>query len=149
MPTRFIELAGEINVQMPGYVVEKLMLALNEQGKAIRGSKVLVLGVAYKKDIDDPRESPAFVIMERLGELGADLRYHDAHIPRLPRMRNWPHLEEMESMALSDETLSEMDAVLIVTDHSAVDYEQVVARSKLVVDTRGVVRKATLNVVKA
>ena len=97
VPTRFIELAGEINTSMPGYVIEKLQSALNENGKAVKGAKILVLGLAYKPDIDDPRESPAFEIIERLLKLGAEVNYHDPHIPVAPQMRSWPNLPVMES----------------------------------------------------
>jgi UDP-N-acetyl-D-glucosamine dehydrogenase len=147
--TRFIELAGEVNVRMPEYVVEKLMLALNERGKAVRGAKVLVLGLAYKKDIDDPRESPSFELIERLIDLGAEVTYHDPHIPHAPSMRSWPDLPRMCSVPLTAETLQATDAVLIATDHSSVDYALVAAHAPLVVDTRGVFRQARENVVKA
>ena len=146
---RFIELAGEVNVRMPEYVIEKLGLALNERRKAIRGSKVLVLGIAYKKDIDDPRESPAFEIIERLLHLGADLTYHDPHVPKAPRMRSWPDLPTMTSVSLTEETLRGQDAVVIVTDHSKVDYGMVARCAPLIVDTRGIYRQPAPNVVKA
>lgn len=138
MTTRFIELAGEINVQMSEYVVDKVQLALNDRGKAVRGSKVLILGIAYKKDIDDPRESPAFDIIDRLLQLGAEVSYHDPHVPVAPKMRSWPNLPAMESVALSEQNVGGADAVVLVTDHSAVDYEQVLRGAKLLVDTRGV-----------
>jgi len=147
--TRFVELAGEVNVRMPEYVVEKLMLALNRRERALKGAKVLVLGIAYKKDIDDPRESPAFEVIEKLLHLGADVSYHDPHIPEAPRMRSWPDLPPMRSVELSVETLSAADAVVVVTDHSAVDYGQVLAQARLIVDTRGVYRAPHPNVVKA
>jgi UDP-N-acetyl-D-glucosamine dehydrogenase len=134
-PTRFIELAGEINAYMPDYVVEKVAAALGEQDKQLRGSKVLVLGVAYKRDVDDPRESPAFRIMELLASRGAELSYHDPHIPQLPKMRHY-QVPDLASQLLSPELLSGQDCVVIVTDHSAVDYAQVARHAKLVVDTR-------------
>ena len=149
VPTKFIELAGEVNVEMPHYVVEKLQLALNDMGRAVKGSKVLLLGLAYKKDIDDPRESPAFELIELLGKLGAKLGYHDPHVPKAPRMRSWPNLPPMESQPLTAELVAAHDAVLIVTDHTAVDYDLVVRNAKLVVDTRGVYREPRKNVVKA
>ena len=99
--TRFIELAGEVNVQMPRYVIGKLQAALNERGKPVRGSRVLLLGLAYKKDVDDPRESPAFEILEELRHLGAHVSYHDPHIPRAPHMRSWPDLPPLESVPLT------------------------------------------------
>jgi UDP-N-acetyl-D-glucosamine dehydrogenase len=146
---KFIELAGEVNVQMPRYVVEKLQGALNERGKPVRGSRVLVLGLAYKKDIDDPRESPAFELLHELGQLGAVLEYHDPHVPLAPRMRSWPSLPEMTSKSLTPELLARQDAVLIVTDHSQVDYDLVLRHAPLVVDTRGVYRGTHPRVVKA
>jgi UDP-N-acetyl-D-glucosamine dehydrogenase len=146
---RFIELAGEINVAMPHWVVEKLQAALNDRGKTVRGSRILLLGLAYKKDIDDPRESPAFEILDRLLRLGAQVSYHDPHVPRAPRMRTWPQLPPMESLALSSENLAAHDAVVLVTDHSAVDYAMVARHAPIVVDTRGVFREAAPNVVKA
>ncbi len=146
---KFIELAGEVNVQMPEYVISKLALALNERRKAARGSRILVLGIAYKKDIDDPRESPAFEIIEGLLKLGAEVSYHDPHVPKAPRMRSWPHLPPMTSAPLTEDVLKAQDAVVIVTDHSAVDYDAVVRHASLVIDTRGVYRTPRENVVKA
>jgi len=147
--TRFIELAGEVNVQMPHYVIGKLQNALNDRGKPVKGSSVLLLGLAYKKDIDDPRESPAFEILEELLRLGARVSYHDPHIPKAPRMRSWPDLPPLESLPLTAETLETHDAVLLVTDHSAVDYELVGRHAAVVIDTRGVFRQSRPNVVKA
>jgi UDP-N-acetyl-D-glucosamine dehydrogenase len=132
--TRFIELAGEVNTAMPQFVVDRVAEALNDEGKAVRGSKVCVLGVAYKKDVDDPRESPAFPIMEALLARGARVSYHDPHLPRLPRMRQ--HKLEMSSVPLTREMLAGQDCVLIVTDHTRVDYDLVVEHARLVVDTR-------------
>ena len=146
---KFIELAGDVNVRMPHYVIEKLQQALNDRSKAVRGSKVLVLGLAYKKDIDDPRESPAFEILELLRHMGASLAYHDPHVPHAPRMRTWPDLPPMSSVPLTAELLSGQDAVVIVTDHSAVDYEFVLRHAPLVVDTRGIYRDKSEKVVKA
>jgi UDP-N-acetyl-D-glucosamine dehydrogenase len=146
---RFIELAGDVNVEMPHYVIGKLQGALNERGKAVKGSGVLVLGLAYKKDIDDPRESPAFEIIELLLRLGARVSYHDPHIPEAPRMRSWPDLPPMRSLGLTEAVLSAQDAVIIVTDHAAVDYDQVLRHAPLVVDTRGIFRKPHPSVVKA
>jgi UDP-N-acetyl-D-glucosamine dehydrogenase len=146
---KFIELAGEVNIQMPRYVIEKLQLALNGSRKAIRGSRILILGLAYKKDIDDPRESPAFEIVSGLLELGAEISYHDPHVPTAPRMRSWPNLPPMVSQPLTAEMLGQLDAVVLVTDHAAVDYELVARHAPLVVDTRGVFRDPRPNVVKA
>ncbi len=134
-PTRFIELAGEINAAMPLHVVERAAAALNEQSRAIRGSKIAILGVAYKKDVDDPRESPAFRIMELLAERGAILSYHDPHIAKLPTMRHY-RVPELTSQPLTAEFLQSADCVLIVTDHTAVDYELVARSARLIVDTR-------------
>lgn len=147
--TRFIELAGEVNVRMPEFVVERLLLALNERGRAVKGTRVLVVGLAYKKDIDDPRESPAFELIDRLLRLGAEVSYHDPHIPVAPRMRSWPTLPPLRSQTLDKQTLAACDAVLIVTDHAAVDWELVAAHAPLIVDTRGVFRTPRPNVVKA
>jgi UDP-N-acetyl-D-glucosamine dehydrogenase len=137
--TRFIELAGEVNTHMPHFVVEKLADALNDHGKAVRGSRVALLGMAYKKDVDDPRESPGFELMELLLKQGAEVSYNDPHIPRLPRMRKYPDLE-MVSRPLAAEYLAGQDAVLIVTDHSAYDWAWVVEHSRLVIDTRNATR---------
>jgi UDP-N-acetyl-D-glucosamine dehydrogenase len=133
--TRFIELAGEVNTAMPRYVVERTAEALNEDGKAVRGSRVCVLGVAYKKDVDDPRESPAFEILEMLQARGAAVTYSDPHVPALPRTRRHPGLR-LESRPLTAEFLAAQDCVLLVTDHSAFDYPFVVRHARLVVDTR-------------
>jgi UDP-N-acetyl-D-glucosamine dehydrogenase len=138
--TRFIELAGEINIRMPEYVVEKAMLALNERGKAMNGSKILVLGLAYKKNIADPRESPAFEILDRLLDLGASVNYHDPHIPVAPSMRRHPEFAGLASAPLTPEVLAEQDAVVLITDHDGVDYGMVAEHAALIVDTRGVMR---------
>ncbi|MBD3675808.1 MAG: nucleotide sugar dehydrogenase [Planctomycetaceae bacterium] len=137
LSTRFIELAGEINSGMPEYVIQRLSEFLNERGKPIKGSKICLLGVAYKKDVDDPRESPSFVLLEKLLERGAELTYHDPHVPVLPSMRKH-NLPEMTSRELTPEFLSKQDAVLIATDHAAVDYPNVVQHAPLVIDTRNV-----------
>ena len=145
-PTRFIELAGEINTQMPAYVVDKLAQALNEHGKSVKGSKVLILGLAYKPNIDDPRESPAFEIVNLLINQGSTVSYFDPWIPIAPRMRTWPELPLMESVTLSRECLQFSDAVVLITDHKDVDYELVRRHSSLIVDTRGVFRNGSVNV---
>jgi UDP-N-acetyl-D-mannosaminuronate dehydrogenase len=146
---KFIELAGDVNLRMPHYVVGKLQGALNDRGRAVKGAGVLVLGIAYKRDIDDPRESPAFEIIDLLLHLGADVAYHDPHIPAAPRMRTWPKLPPLESVPLNERTLAATDAVLIVTDHRAVDYAFVAKHAPLVIDTRGLYRVPLPNVVKA
>jgi UDP-N-acetyl-D-glucosamine dehydrogenase len=132
--TRFIELAGEINTAMPHRVGECVAAALNEDGKPVKGSRVCVLGVAYKKDVDDPRESPAFAILEMLQRRGARVSYNDPHIPTLPRMRH--HSIRLTSESLTPEFLAAQDCVVIVTDHTAYDFEEVVRHSALIVDTR-------------
>ncbi len=132
--TRFIELAGEINTAMPDYVLGRVAEALNEDGKPLKGSRVLVLGVAYKKDVDDPRESPAFTILEKLKRRGAVVAYNDPHVPTLPAMRH--HSIRLDSVPLTEATLAAQDCVLIVTDHSAYDYDWIVRHALLVVDTR-------------
>jgi UDP-N-acetyl-D-glucosamine dehydrogenase len=133
-PTRFIELAGEINTAMPHHVVTQVAAALGERGKTLHGSQVLVLGAAYKKDIDDVRESPALKIIELLGINGASVHYHDPFVPRLGKMRKYDL--GLESVPLTVEALRVHDCTLIVTDHTTVDYELVVKHSPLVVDTR-------------
>lgn len=142
MVTRFIELAGEINTSMPDYVIKCVTEALNDHGKPLRGSRVLVLGVAYKKDVDDPRESPSFALMQRLLAGGAILSYNDPHIPSLPAMRHYK-LPPLWSVDLTPELLRSQDCVLIATDHSAYDYQFIVDHSVLVVDTRNATRHVT------
>ncbi len=132
--TRFIELAGEINVSMPRYVVDKLTEALNQRGKALKGAKVLVLGLAYKKDIDDLRESPSLKLIELLRDKGAKVDYNDPHIPRTHKMRDYDL--RMASKPLSAAMLARYDVVLVSTDHSCYDYQFIVDHAKLVVDTR-------------
>ncbi len=133
--TRFIELAGEINTSMPEYVVGRVGEALNDAGKPLRGSRVAILGVAYKRDVDDPRESPAFKLMELLQKVGVVLSYNDPHIPVLPSMRHYD-APRLSSEPLTPEYLASQDCTLIVTDHSAYDYDEIVRYSRLVVDTR-------------
>ncbi len=150
MNTRFIELAGEVNTHMPFWVVNKVMDALNDVGKSLKGSRVLVLGAAYKKDIDDPRESPSFKLMEILLEKGAEVDYNDPHVPVLPSMRHYDI--KRESVELTPENLASYDCVLISTDHSAYDFDFIVKHSKLLVDTRNAtdsVKGDKKNVVKA
>ncbi len=142
MTTRFIELAGEVNTRMPQYVIEQVALQLNEAGKPVKGSKIAVLGVAYKKDVDDPRESPSFELMDLLRERGAVLSYNDPHVPKLPRVRHHD-VPDMDSQELTPEYLGSQDCVLISTDHSAYDYNFIVKHSKLVVDTRNATKLVT------
>lgn len=140
--TRFIELAGEVNSRMPEYVISRLSEFLNEIGKPIKGSKICILGMAYKKDVDDPRESPSFELMELLLERGADLTYNDPHIPALPAMRHYD-VPEMESHELTPEFLAAQDCVLIATDHSAYDCDFIVQHASLVLDTRNATKNVT------
>lgn len=150
MPTRFIELAGEINTSMPRYVIAKTTEALNEHSKSLKGSKVLVLGLAYKKDIDDIRESPSIELIELLREKGAKVDYNDPYIPKTHKQRR--HNLGMTSKKLSEKMLATYDVVLISTDHSDYDYKWIVKNAKLVVDTRNAtaaVRKAGKKVIKA
>lgn len=133
--TRFIELAGEINSHMPHWVVQKAADALNGVGKAVRGARILIIGIAYKKDVDDLRESPALELMDLLEERGAAVDYHDPLIPRIPRIRRGAY--DKVSMALSADTLPAYDLVLIATNHSAVDYALIARTAGLIVDTRG------------
>jgi UDP-N-acetyl-D-glucosamine dehydrogenase len=139
LATRFIELAGEINTSMPAYVVNRVADALNERGKPVKGSKAALLGMAYKKDVDDPRESPGFEIMDLLLKKGAVVSYNDPHIPTLPAMRHYPGLS-MASQALTPEYLAAQDCVVIVTNHSAYDWQHVLAHAPVVIDTRGATR---------
>ncbi len=140
MATRFIELAGEINTDMPRYVIEKTMEAFNERKKSLNGSKILVLGLAYKKDIDDLRESPSIELIELLKEKGAKVDYNDPYIPRTHRQRE--HDLKMTSKKLTAKMLAGYDAVVISTDHSDYDYNWIVKNAKLVIDSRN----ATANV---
>ncbi len=132
--TKFIELAGEVNWQMPYYVVQRTMEALNKNKQTLNGAKVLCLGAAYKKDIDDMRESPSLRVMTLLAEKGAELSYHDPYVPELHKGHGFNM--EMKSVPLKPETLGQYDAVLILTDHSDIDYAMLVDRAKVVVDTR-------------
>jgi UDP-N-acetyl-D-glucosamine dehydrogenase len=144
LTTRFIELAGEVNTSMPHYVVDRLADALNERGKPVKGSSVAILGMAYKKDVDDSRESPGLEILELLLKKGARASYNDPHVARLPKSRRYSHLE-FASQALTPEYLRGQDAVLIVTDHSAYDWNMVVENAPLVIDTRNATKDLTLH----
>ena len=142
MATRVIELAGEVNTHMPEYVIHKLAERLNDIGKPIKGSKVLMLGVAYKKDVDDPRESPSFELMDLLRERGALLTYNDPWVPKLPQVRHH-NVPDMDSTPLTPEFLASQDIVLIATDHSAYDYDFIVQHAQLVLDTRNATKNVT------
>jgi len=145
--TRFIELAGEINSDMPHWVVGKLTDALNRRGKAVMGSRVLVLGIAYKKDVEDMRESPSVELMEILRAKGAVVDYADPHVPVFPRMRE--HHFDLRSIELTPQRIASYDVVLVATAHSAFDFELVRQYAGLIVDTRGVYPSQLPNVVKA
>ena len=145
--TRFIELAGEINHYMPQWVVGKVMDALNDRGKALKGSHILVLGLAYKKNIDDTRESPAVEIMDLLQDKGAEVAYSDPHVPKFPRKRNY-HFD-LQSVALTPESIASYDCLVLATDHDGFDYQQLVQHARLVVDTRGRLGVGRANVVAA
>jgi len=134
-PTKFIELAGEINTDMPRYVVNQTMLALNAVGKPMRDARIVVLGLAYKPDVDDIRESPAIELIEQLRLLGAQVRYSDPHVPRGHRMREHDLSGEV-SLDLDAETLAQQDAVVVATDHKAFDWDLIATHAPLVVDTR-------------
>jgi UDP-N-acetyl-D-glucosamine dehydrogenase len=137
--TRFIQLAGEINTAMPHYVVERIADALNDRGKSVHGSRILIQGVAYKKDVDDVRESPALEIMELLQDRGALLAYNDPFIPKLHKMRKWD-FSHMSSVPMTELVVKSQDVVLIATDHTNVDYQWIVDHASLVVDTRNATR---------
>ena len=141
MHTRFIELAGEINNSMPYWVVNKITMALNDRSKSIKNSHILICGIAYKKNVDDMRESPSLVLMEVLSEKGAKLSYSDPHVPKIPPMRE--HHFKMESTELTAENLKQFDCVVIATAHSKFDYDLIRKHAKLIVDTRGVYHLST------
>ena len=135
METRFIELAGEINTSMPNYVIQKVNEALNNSGKSVNGSRILILGLAYKKNVDDLRESPSLVLMESLMDMGADIQYCDPYFDKVPPTRK--HQFELSAMPMNEKTLKSADLVLLVTDHDDFDYSLILAKAKLIVDTRG------------
>lgn len=145
--TRFIELAGEVNSAMPDYVVAKVAAALNTRKKAINGSRVLVLGIAYKKNVDDMRESPSVFLMEKLRDLGAEVSYSDPHVPVFPKMRE--HHFELSSVALDAATIASYDCVLLATDHDKFDYTLLQQHAQLIVDSRGKYLEPADHIVKA
>ena len=145
--TRFIELAGEVNSAMPDYVVSKVSLALNSSRKSISGSRVLVLGIAYKKNVDDMRESPSVILMEKLRDLGADVAYSDPHIPVFPAMRE--HSFDLSSVDLDSSVLKDFDCVVLATDHDKFDYEMIKQNSAILVDSRGRFLEVADNIIKA
>jgi UDP-N-acetyl-D-glucosamine dehydrogenase len=145
--TRFIELAGELNASMPDYVITKLMHGLNDHGRSLKGSRVLVLGIAYKKNVDDERESPCIEILDKLVKKGTAVDYSDPHIPTFKKKRDYDYV--MNSVILTPDTLASYDAVVLATDHDAFDYDMIKANAKLIVDTRGKYRGDNNNVIKA
>jgi UDP-N-acetyl-D-glucosamine dehydrogenase len=145
--TRFIELAGEVNTNMPRWVVSKIMDALNIRGLSVKGAKILVLGIAYKKNVDDMRESPAVELMELLEEKGAIVHYTDPHVPVFPKMRE--HHFDLSSIDPTPENIASYDLLLLATDHAKFDYAMFQQQAKLIVDTRGVYLNSFDNVVKA
>jgi UDP-N-acetyl-D-glucosamine dehydrogenase len=149
LPTRFIELAGEINHSMPEYVVSRVAHALNERSRAVKGARVLVLGLAYKPDIDDVRESPSLELIEKLQDLGATVDYNDPHVPATHQMRKYDL--KMRSVPLSPQSLASYDVVLISTAHSAYDWNMIAEHSRLIVDSRNAMKgvKDRSNIVSA
>ncbi|MDP7319734.1 MAG: nucleotide sugar dehydrogenase [Bacteriovoracaceae bacterium] len=145
--TRFIELAGEINSGMPSYVMKKIGQGLNERNITINGAKILVLGIAYKKNVDDMRESPSVFLMEKLRRRGADVSYSDPHVPVFPKMRE--HSFDLSSIELTPENLQSYDCVVLATDHAKFDYETIIKHSKFLVDTRGKFKERSEKIVKA
>jgi len=145
--TRFIELSGEVNTAMPEYVVNKLMDGLNQHGKALKGSKILVLGIAYKKNVDDMRESPSVEIMELIEAKGAGVAYSDPHVPVFPKMRE--HNFNLSSVELTPASVAEFDAIVLATDHDKFDYSLIKENAQLLVDTRGKYRAPADHIIKA
>lgn len=147
LSTHFIELAGEINRDMPEWVVTKITDALNERQKSLKGSRILALGIAYKRDVDDMRESPSVLVMEILRDRGALVDYSDPNVPVFPKMRE--HKFDLKSVDLTPDMLASYDAVVLLTDHSDFDYEAIAKHAALIVDTRGKYRQTQENVLKA
>lgn len=145
--TRFIELAGEVNSSMPDYVVNKTALALNDREKSLKGSRILVLGIAYKKNVDDMRESPSVFVMEKLRDLGVKVDYSDPHVPTFPKMRE--HNFELDSVALTAENIASYDCVILTTEHDKFDYALLEEHAQLIVDTRGKFSAQSNKIIKA
>jgi UDP-N-acetyl-D-glucosamine dehydrogenase len=139
----FIERAGEVNTSMTAFVVQKITDALNRHKKSVNGSRILVLGVAYKPNVDDIRESPALPLIDRLRKLGGDVSYHDPHIPAFPSLRHYPDLN-LKAVELAEDVLTEQDVVVVVTDHDAYDYRWIAQNAALIVDTRNAVPRENL-----
>lgn len=145
--SRFIELAGEVNTKMPHWVIQKISDILNNMGKSIKGSKILILGIAYKKNIDDMRESPAVVIMDILSKKGAKINYSDPHILKFPKIRKYSF--NLDSVILTPKKLEDFDIIILTTDHDSFDYELILKHGKVIVDTRGVFENKNVKVYKA
>lgn len=145
--TRFIELSGEVNQAMPEYVLSKLMDGLNQQHKSINGSNILVLGIAYKKNVDDMRESPSVEVMELIREKGGIVAYNDHHVPTFPIMRE--HKFDLNSVDLTPDVIKQYDAIVITTDHDDVDYDMIKQHAALIIDTRGVYRQPSQHIIRA
>ena len=145
--TRFIELSGEINREMPKYVVSKLVTALNDAGKPLKGSKIMVLGIAYKKNVDDMRESPSVEIMELIEAKGGVVSYSDPHVPVFPQMRE--HSFDLSSVDITAQSMAYVDAVILATDHAKFDYDLVAKHAPLVIDSRGIYRGGEKHIIKA
>jgi len=147
LSTHFIELAGEVNRDMPEWVVGKVVDALNDREKSLKGSRILALGIAYKRDVDDMRESPAVFVMEHLRDRGAIVEYSDPNVPVFPKMRE--HKFDLQSVDLTPEALASYDAAILLTDHSDFDYDTIIENANLLVDTRGKYRRTANNLIKA
>ena len=140
--TRFIELAGEINTAMPQYVIERLMEAMNEHGMCLKDHRVLIVGLAYKSNVDDVRESPSFVIWEQLAARGAKVDYYDPHCPIVPRTREHPSVADVESRTLEQISEAPYDAMIVVTNHRIVDHDALAQFARVVIDTRNAISPA-------
>jgi UDP-N-acetyl-D-glucosamine dehydrogenase len=147
LTTRFIDVAGEMNQYMPNWVVSIVSDALNERGKPIRNARILILGIAYKKNVDDMRESPATMIMQILKDKGALIEFSDPYFEEFPKLRNYDF--NLKSIELTPESISDFDAVVLITDHDDFDYEMIIQNSKLVIDTRGIYQEERQNLIKA
>lgn len=145
--TRFIELSGEVNAAMPDYVIQKLIYGLNNAEKSLKGSRILILGLAYKKNVDDERESPCIEILDKLVHMGANVDYSDPHIPKFKKKRDYNY--DLHSIDLDEKTLGSYDAVILATDHDKFDYPMILNHAQLIIDTRGKYRKAHDNVIRA
>jgi len=145
--TRFIELSGEVNASMPDYVIEKLMYGLNDHGIALKNAKILILGLAYKKNVDDERESPCIEILDKLIKMGSDVSYSDPHIPEFKKKRDYHY--DLNSVDITAQSLAQYDAVVLATNHDRFDYDLILNNSRLIIDTRGQYRDKNDKVIRA